>query len=117
MDIQWNRILPVIVSIAVIITVAILRNYSRSVAAIAAVMPINIPLGMWIIYAGEEDKHGALADFNKALLIGILPTILFMIVAWQLSKAEWDIVPIIVVGYVCWALGLGIMVGVQQLVG
>jgi len=117
MDIQWNRILPVIVSIGVIITVAVLRNYSRTVAAIAAVMPLNIPLGMWIIYAGEDNPHQALADFNQALLISILPTIVFMLVAWQLSKAHWDLVPIVVVGYLCWAIGLGIMFGIQRLIG
>ena len=105
-----------LVSVVVIVSVAILRNYSRTIAAIAAVMPLNIPLGMWIIYAGEDEPHRALADFNQALLISILPTVAFMIVAWQLAKAHWDLVPIIVVGYLCWAVGLGIMFGVQQIV-
>ena len=45
-----RQILPVIVSILIIIAVAILRNYSKTLAAIFATMPINIPLSLWIIY-------------------------------------------------------------------
>jgi hypothetical protein len=54
MQIDVQRILPVLVSILIIISVAVLRQYSKTFAAIAATMPINIPLGLWIVYAGEQ---------------------------------------------------------------
>lgn len=60
--INWASILPVIVSILIIIAIAILRNYSQAFASIVAVMPINIPLGMWIVAAGAPDPGGKPAD-------------------------------------------------------
>ncbi|NDJ85091.1 MAG: hypothetical protein GYB66_04330 [Chloroflexi bacterium] len=105
-NIAWNEILPVIVSILIIIAIAILRRFSETFAAIVAVMPINIPLGMWIIYAAEADKTSALANFSEALLLNFFPTVLFMLVAWQMSRAGYQLVPIILAGYGVWAVGI-----------
>lgn len=116
-NIAWDQILPVIVSILIIIAVAILRYYSPAFAAIAAVMPLNIPLGMWIIYsaAGEQtDKQKILADFNEALLLNIIPTLLFMIVAWQMTKARYELIPTILTSYTVWAIGLGLIFGLRS---
>ncbi len=46
MTIDWSRVTPVLISIGIIIGIAILRQYSKTIAAIAATMPINIPLRM-----------------------------------------------------------------------
>ena len=43
MYIDWSRIAPVIVSIAVIIVIAIVRQYSQTLVAITVTMPLNIP--------------------------------------------------------------------------
>lgn len=112
-----ERLLPVIVSIFIIIGIAILREYSKTMAAIIAVMPINIPLGMWIIYAGSDDKQAAMVEFNSALFINILPTLVFMLVAWQAAKAGWELVPIIAVSYIAWGIGLGFLFGIRALLG
>ena len=117
MALSWNRILPVIVSILIIIAIAILRNYSKTFAAIAAVMPINIPLGMWIVYAGEENKQAALSDFSEALLLNIIPTLVFMLVAWQTTRAGWDLVPTIVTGYMGWAVALALVFFIRSQLG
>jgi hypothetical protein len=109
MTIDWSRIIPVIVSVAIIIAVAILRESSRNLAAIVATMPINVPLGMWIVYSGTEDRQAALADFSEAILLNILPSMAFIVVAWQMSKAGQSLLPTIVVGYIVWAVGLGIV--------
>lgn len=115
MVIQWAKLLPVFVSIGVIITVAIAREYSRTFAAIAAVMPINIPLGMWIVTAGQDDPQAALAEFSEALLINIVPTLIFMVVAWQMTRAGFGLVPTIFGGYVAWGIALGLVFFVRQL--
>jgi hypothetical protein len=98
-----TKIVPVIISILVIISVAILRNYSRNVAAIAAVMPLNIPLAMYVIYSGAEDKQKALLEFNEALFLNMAPFVIFMLVTWQGAKAGWGLAPILIAGYVSWA--------------
>lgn len=110
---DFQRYLPVVVSILIIIAIAILREYSRTVAAIAAVMPLNIPLGMWIVYAGADDKRTAMIDFNQAILINIAPTILFMLVAYYVSRHGWDLLPTVVAGYAAWAVGLGVIFAVR----
>ncbi len=109
MTIDWSRVTPVIVSICIIIAIAIVRQYSKSLAAIAATMPVNIPLGMWIVYSGGENQQVALAEFSQALLLNIFPTLAFMIVAWQMTRAGYSLLPTIATGYVVWALGLGLI--------
>lgn len=114
---DWQKTLPVIVSIMVIIAVAILRNYSKNFAAIAAVMPMNIPLGMWIVYAGAEDKQATIQQFNSAILINFIPTIIFMLVVWQGAKAGWSLAPMIAAGYVTWGVSMGVVFALRQLLG
>ena len=109
MMIDWGRVLPVMVSIGVIITVAILRDYSRNFAAVAAVMPLNIPLGMWIVYAGAENRQQAMTDFSNALVVNIIPTMIFLLIAWQGSRAGWSLMPVIISGYAGWGIGLALI--------
>lgn len=106
MPIAWERVLPVIVSIGVIITVALLREHSRTFAAIAATMPINVPLALWIVFSADHDPTTR-AQFSEGLLIGIFPTVIFLIVSWLVVKAGWALVPTIIAGYVAWGMALG----------
>lgn len=117
MTLDWNKTLPVMVSIAIIISIAILRNYSRTLASIAAVMPINIPLGMWIVYAGDENKQAALAEFSESLLLNIVPTIIFMLVAWQMTRHGYGLLPTILAGYAIWAIAMLIVFYVRGQLG
>ncbi len=117
MSINWERTLPVLVSIGIIIAIAILRQYSRNLAAIVAVMPINIPLGMWIVYSGADDKQLALTEFSGALFVNIIPSIGFMLVAWQMSRMGYDLIPTIVTGYAVWLVGLGFIFLLRHIFG
>jgi hypothetical protein len=104
MEIAWGRVLPVLVSIAIIIAVAILREYSRTLAAVAATMPINIPLALWIISDGSTREQ--MDDFTRALVINIWPTILFLLVVWLAARAGWRLLPMLAAGYAAWGVGL-----------
>src|SRR5690606_17298590 len=95
MAIDWGRVLPVLVSIGIIIMIAIVREYSRTFAAITATMPLNIPLGLWLIYGAAEDKQTALTEFSQALFINLIPTMIFILIAWQAAKAGWGLLGII----------------------
>ena len=48
----FQRTMPVVTSIAIILVVAVLRDRSRSVAAVEAAIPINVPLALWVVSAG-----------------------------------------------------------------
>jgi mannose/fructose/N-acetylgalactosamine-specific phosphotransferase system component IID len=117
MEIAWARVLPVIISIAIIIGVAILREYSKTIAAIVVTMPINIPLGLWVVYAGEGGSQEAIQQFTSAIFINIWPTILFLIVVWLAARAGWGLVPMIAAGYAGWAVGLGAVLILRQVTG
>lgn len=112
---MWGRVLPVIVSIVIIIGIAVLREYSKTLAAIAATMPINIPLGLWIVYSGSDPKD--MEPFTRALLINIWPTILFLLVAWLMSRSGYGVVPILIAGYAAWGVGLGLVLLIRQMTG
>ena len=53
MVIVWPKGLPVLVSIAILIAIGLLREFSRTVAAIVATMLLNIPLALWIVSAAD----------------------------------------------------------------
>ena len=114
MAIDWARVAPVIVSIGIIITVAILREYSRTFAAIAATMPINIPLGLWIVASGDADAKRILPDFTQSIFLNMLPTMLYVVVVWQMARAGYTLLPMIIGGYIAWAIALGILMLLRQ---
>lgn len=113
MTIDWQRVLPVLVSIGVILMVAILRQHSRTLAAITAIMPINIPLALWIVYSGEEDSAG-MVTFIEGLIVGIIPIFPFLIIAYYGARSGWGIVPMLVGGYIGWGICLGALLLVQS---
>lgn len=105
-QVDWQRVLPVLVSIGIIIAIAILRNYSKTFAAIAATMPINIPLGLWIVATGDDQVD--LVGFSQSLVINIIPTLFFLVVVWFAFRLGWTLIPAIAVGYVAWGITLAI---------
>ena len=113
MPIVWSRVLPVVFSIGIIILVAIIREHSRTFAAIAATMPINVPLAMWIVFSGDNDPTSR-AAFSQGLLIGIFPTVMFLIVSWLVVRAGWTLIPTLVAGYLAWGLGLGALLIIRR---
>jgi hypothetical protein len=108
MTIVWPKVLPVLVSIGIIITVAIVKEYSRTLAAIFATMPINIPLALWVVDSSGIDSQ-AFARFTEDLFFKIWPTIVFLIVAVLVTRAGWRLVPTLLVGYAAWAVALGLL--------
>ena len=117
MEIAWQKVRPVLTSLVIIIRIAILKEYSRTVAAIAATIPLKVPLALWIIDAAEEGEQAAMVDFSGSMLLTIGPTVLFVAVSWLLLRAGWDLLPVIGGGYVAWALALGTIFLTRHLLG
>lgn len=115
MTIDWSKVAPVIVSIIIIIAVAILRQYSKTFAAIAATMPINIPLALWIINSGED--AAGMTSISKDMAFNMLPTVLFIVVAWLAFRAGWTLIPTLLIGYAAWGVGMLGIVGLRHYLG
>ena len=115
MEIAWGKIAPVIVSIIIILTIAILREYSKPLAAIAATMPINLPLGLWLVYGTSTQAE--MEQFARSLALNLVPTFAFVVIAWLAARAGWKLIPMIVAGYVGWGIGLGALMLFRRAVG
>jgi hypothetical protein len=109
--IDWSKVLPIIISMLVIIAVAVLRKYSPTFASIAAVMPINIPLAIAIVYAGTPpaEQQATMPTFTSGLAINLMPTFLFTIVVWRMFAMGYGLWAALIVGYIIWAIGLALL--------
>jgi hypothetical protein len=108
MVIVWDKVLPVIVSIGIIIAVAILREKSEAFSAIAATMPINIPLGMWIVYSGAKEST-VMPNFTHNVFLNMFPTLIFAFIVMIAARWGWGLVPSIAIGYLGWGTSFAIL--------
>lgn len=104
-----NEIFPVVISALVIVLVAVLQNQSRLVAAVTATMPTKIPLALWVVYAANKGSQETMETFSRSLLIGIFPTIGFLVAAWLAAQAGWNFLLILVLGYAVWGLSTAVI--------
>lgn len=50
-----------------------------------------------------------MSQFSLSLLLGVLPTIAFLITVWLAARAGMKLVPMILTGYGVWAAGATIL--------
>jgi hypothetical protein len=98
-----QKALPVITSIGIILLVAFLRDRSKTLAAILATMPINIPLGLWVVFGGNESQQAELL-FVRALVPGLAATMLWVVAVYVLVRMGFSLWVGIAGGYVVWGL-------------
>jgi hypothetical protein len=106
---KTQDILPVLLSIAVIILVAILEKQSKLIAALTATMPLAAPLALWIVYSSNDGNKTAVTQFSLSLVIGLLPTLAFLVTVWLAARAGMKLAPMLATGYGVWALGATIL--------
>ena len=109
-----QNVLPVVVSLCVIILVAILQKQSKLIAAITATMPLTVALSYWIVYASAEGEQEAVTQFSKGLLLGIIPTISFLITLWLASRSGLKLMPALLVAYAVWGIGAAALIFLRR---
>ncbi len=100
--------LPVAISVVIIVLVAVLEKRSKLVAAVTATMPIKVPLALWVVYAANQGQQEIMEGFSRSLVVGILPTIAFLVAAWLSAKAGLKLIPTLLIGYLVWGVGVGL---------
>jgi hypothetical protein len=100
-----QEILPVILSMLVIVLVAVLEKQSKLFAALTATMPLAAPLALWIVYSSNAGDKTVMSQFSLSLLLGLIPTLAFLITVWLAARAGMELAPMIVTGYGVWAAG------------
>lgn len=114
---KTQDILPVILSILVIVLVAVLERQSKLFAALAATMPLATPLALWIVYSSSAGDKTAVSQFSLSLLLGIFPTLAFLITVWLGARAGMKLAPILLTGYGVWAMGAVILYFLRNTLG
>lgn len=114
---KWPEILPVALSMVVILLVAVVEKHSRLVAALTATMPLTAPLALWVVHGSAGGDRGQVSAFSLGLLLGILPTVVFLGVVWLASRHGLPLVPLLLLGYAAWAVAALILVAVRRAVG
>ena len=109
--------LPVVLSIVVIILVAILEKQSKLFAALAATMPLATPLALWIVSSSNAGDKTAVTQFSLSLLLGIVPTLAFLVTVWLAARSGMKLVPMILAGYGVWAAGAAILYVLRNALG
>lgn len=113
----WQDIVPVILSIVVIVLIAVIEKQSKFVAAISTTMPVTAALGVWIVYSSSSGDTTSVAEFTHGMLIALIPTIAFLVTVLLASRAQLKLVPILLLGYSIWAAGLALIFGTRKLAG
>jgi hypothetical protein len=110
-------VIPVVLSILVIILVAVLEKQSKLFAALTATMPLTAPLALWIVYSSNAGEKTAVSNFSLSLLLGLLPTLAFLITVWSAARAGMKLGPMILIGYSVWGIGALILYLFRNILG
>lgn len=105
---KMTEILPVLLSVATIVVVAVVERHSKAVAAVTATMPIGVPLALWVVIARNQGRRQeVMTVLTREMLVGIVGTVVFLVVAYFAARAGWRLLPVIVAGYAGWGATLG----------
>lgn len=110
---QMQKLLPVVISIAIIVGVAFLRDRFRTVAALLVTLPINIPLSMWIVSNGAGSP--AIYDFARTTVIGLFVTLAWVLIVFLALRAGWTLGAAIAAAYGVWGMIVGVLFALRVL--
>jgi hypothetical protein len=114
---KTQDVIPVLLSILIIVLIAVLEKQSKLFAALVATMPLSVPLALWIVYSSNSGDKSAVSQFSLSLLLGLLPTLGFLVAVWLAARAGMKLVPMIVTGYSVWAIGAIILYLLRNTLG
>ncbi len=98
-----EKVLPVVVSVVIIVLVAMVQERSRELAAIAAVMPLTVPLAAWIVFSASGGDHRQTAQFVRSMFGAYVPTVVFVAALWYGFRQAWPFPLVIVLAFAIWA--------------
>jgi len=114
---KTQDVLPVLVSIIVIVLVAILEKQNKLVAALTATMPIGATLALWIVYSANDGDIATMQKFNLGLLLGIIPSLAFVITTWIAFRSGVKLGGTLLMGFVVWGIGVVVILTFQRIFG
>jgi len=101
-----DRVIPVLVSIAVIVLVAVVQGRSRHLAAVLATMPLTAPLAIWIVYSATDGDSRETAGFTWSLIEGSVASLAFVVACWAALRFGWSLPAALTAGGSVWLAGV-----------
>ena len=103
---NFQKLLPVATSIVIILIVAVLREKSRTLAAIFGTMPINMPLAMWLVFSTSDSATSAetMSHFTGSLITGLFTSVVWLLVVYVLLRLGYSLLVAILGGYAVWGV-------------
>jgi hypothetical protein len=97
-----QRIVQLLVAFASLTVISLVSERSNVLAAIVAVMPINITVALWFIFTGSGGDTAVAADFARLASFGLIPVMLFTVTCWVCFRRGWSLKAVLVTGYAIW---------------
>ena len=72
---------------------------------------------LWIVYSSNVGDKTAISQFSLSLLLGLLPTLAFLITVWLAAWAGLKLVSMILMGYGVWAIGASLLYLLRNILG
>lgn len=112
---SFSKNAPIAISILIILTVAYLRNRSRTFAVLAGTMPVNLPLTLWITFAGSNADSSTISGFVRSLFLAMIATMLWVAIVWLATHYGWGLLPAVMGGYFAWGIFVVILINMGYL--
>ncbi|MFZ5916814.1 MAG: hypothetical protein ACOYZ7_07775 [Chloroflexota bacterium] len=108
-----QRILQLLISFGILSFIAFVSEKSRVLASVVAVMPLNITIALWFVSTQNSSDPSLPIDLARMMLIGLIPTALFLVATWFGFRQGWSPGRALIVGYGVWLITMGIYRGIE----
>ena len=61
-----------------------------------------------------ENSNEVIQEFTQSLVLGIFPTLGFLLAVWLAFRAEVKLAPTLVLGYAIWGMGVLSLIGLKR---
>lgn len=102
-----NKILPVVLSIAIIVLVSVVQEKSRFSAAVLSSMPLLAPLALWVVWSASKGDHQQTAQFAGSMVLGVVAALAFVIGTWMALRQHLAFGWVLAIGTSAWLGVLG----------
>ncbi len=96
------RVYQILISLAVITTIAFIGDRFGKLGGIIISMPVMVPLTLAIVYQNSGRDYEKTAAMAGAAIVGVLGTTAFIVTAWLTLRRHWPLYGVILAGYGAW---------------
>ena len=98
-------LIKAVVSLAIILLATGIGKKYPSLAGLIAVMPLTGALAMVWLYTDTQGDPAKMQEYTKAAIWGILPSILFFLVAFLCFTRHLGLGVVLAAGFAAWLVG------------